>query len=225
MIREKIFKQSEVLKRGFHADLFHLECGGVGARVAVVFFGGSGVTREQYEARGRTVTDAFDAALGAIEFEHSVKFAFVTAPYDIPFGRFDVEQDQAARWLTHVSCELLPTLLAQLDPLPVYLAGYSGGAALALNGVHEIDTVIGAAFLGADALPHHLETPAHWARPVSLYYNEADTVFRANVAAIEHLDGAVRCFRGAPGGHALCDYVSNGLFRSLILGATTRHAV
>jgi pimeloyl-ACP methyl ester carboxylesterase len=210
-IGRKVDAESAILNRRFHVDVFRL---GAEPAFAVMLFGGSGVDRAQYEARAATVNPTFDGALREVAREVSFVLAYVTAPYDVPYNRFADDPEAAARWMRHVDEELLPIV----PELPLYLVGYSGGAALAMNGAHESPRCFGVAGLGADAVPATLSRGPGWRECAALYYNRDDRVFSKNRAAIAELEAAeiVRCHRTLPGGHTVDDYVKNGSLAGLV---------
>ncbi len=214
----KLVARSGLLGREFHADAF---LAGEAPRFLALMFGGSGVDEATYGARCATLVPAFDAALARLEREASFAFVYVTAPRDVPFARFDDEPEESARWNRHVCAELLPlveTWLGAARPLPRYLIGYSGGAALALSGHHLDAPCFGAGMLGADGLPERFLRGPGWPEPLTLYYNRDDAVFDTARPAVDALvaTGAAQHFRRLPGGHGLADYVANESFGELI---------
>lgn len=220
----KLADASTNLGRTFHADALLL---GASPTFLALMFGGSGVSEETYRERASTIVPVFDGALSRLEREVSFAFVFVTAPYDVPFSRFDVEPDEAARWNRHVCEELLPLVdgwLGPQAPLPRYLIGYSGGAALALSGHHLDPGCYGAGMIGADGLFDSIAIGAGWPEPLTLYYNLDDGVFDAVRTTVTRLEGrkSAQCLRRKPGGHELADYISNESFGGLIRRAATR---
>jgi len=215
----KIVAESQVLKRRYHADVFVV---GEAPVVMVVSFGGSGISREVYEARKAAVVGVFDRAFLGLVKEHSFGFAYVTAPYDVRFNSFGTDEEAASTWVRHVNEELLPAIQEaprhDLEALPLYLIGYSGGAALALHGVHHNERCIGAGGLGADGLPLDLDEGPSWREPLRLYYNTDDRVYGPNRETVQDLEeaGVANLFRKLPGGHGLEDYVRNESFGGLI---------
>jgi len=215
----KLVGKSELLGRAFHADAF---LSGDAPRFLALMFGGSGVDEVAYRTRFETLVPAFDAALARLEREASFAFVYVTAPWDVPFARFDEQAEESERWNGHVREELLPLVESWLGgarPLPRYLIGYSGGAALALSGHHLDAACFGAGMLGADGLKGRFIRGPGWPEPLTLYYNLDDGVFETARPAVEALvaTGAAQHFRRLHGGHGLADYVANesfgGLFR------------
>jgi len=216
--QRKIHAASSLLGRPFHADAFVV---GNSPQFWMLFFGGSGVSADAYRARRETLVPVFDDALASLARSFSFGFVFVTAPFDVPFLRFPDEPEAADRWCAHVRQELVPSVTAAFPSLrgvPRYVSGYSGGAALALAGHHLDSGVFGAGFLGADQVDRDLTIGPSWAEPVSLYYNQDDDVFHANVAAIRALEADARavCYRRLPGAHALADYLVNESFGGLV---------
>ena len=214
----KLTGTSASMGRAFHADAFLL---GAAPTFLALMFGGSGVSEEKYRERATTIVPIFDGALSRLERAVSFAFVFVTAPYDVPFSRFDAEPDEAASWNRHVYEELLPLVdgwLGPRAPLPRYLIGYSGGAAIALSGHHLDSGCYGAGMIGADGLVETFERGAYWPEPLTLYYNLDDGVFEAMRTTVARLvrRQCAECFRRLPGGHELADYVSNESFGGLI---------
>ena len=214
----KLVGRSGLLGREFHADAL---LAGEAPRFLALMFGGSGVDEAAYGARFTTLVPVFDAALARLERETSFGFVYVTAPWDVAFAHFDDEPEESERWNRHVREELLPLVDAWLGangPLPRYLIGYSGGAALALSG-HQLDAACyGAGMLGADGLPERFVRNPGWPEPLTLYYNLGDGVFDTARPSVEALAaaGAAEHFRRLPGGHGIADYVANESFGGLI---------
>ncbi len=123
---------SVLLHRMAHADIF--EVGAAAPTLLFILFGGSGVDEEEYERRSHTVIPIFGPVLerlshGAV----NTVMAYVSAPYDVPFNRFASDPSSAGTWNAHVLTELLKPW----SKLPYFVSGFSGGAALALNGLHK----------------------------------------------------------------------------------------
>lgn len=218
MFSSKLTGKSDRLGRDFHADAFLV---GIAPRFLGLMFGGSGVSEDDYRTRAGTLVPAFDVALARLERESSFAFVYVTAPWDVAFARFDEEPDEAESWNGHVREELLPlveTWLGAARPLPRYLIGYSGGAALALSGHHLDAPCFGAGMLGADGLPGRFLRGPGWPEPLTLYYNLDDAVFDTARPAVDAIvaTGAAQHYRRLPGGHGLADYVANESFGGLI---------
>lgn len=214
----KLVAGSTILERAFHVDAFVV---GAAPTFLGLLFGGSGVTRETYEARERSLVPVFDAALASLERTLSFGLVFVTAPHDVPFSRFADEPAEGERWDAHVRGELLPLVgerLPQLGGLPRYVMGYSGGAALALSGHHRDVACFGAGMLGADGLHGGLRRAPAWPEPLTLYYNLDDEVHGANREVVSALEAAgdAQAFQRLHGGHALGDYVANESFGGLV---------
>jgi len=214
----KLVGKSALLGRQFHVDAF---LAGEAPRFLALMFGGSGVDEAAYRTRFETLVPAFDAALARLELEASFAFVYATAPWDVPFARFGEETDETERWNRHVREELLPAVeawLGEARPLPRYLIGYSGGAALALSGHHLDAACFGAGMLGADGLPGSFIRGPAWPEPLTLYYNLGDGVFDIAWPTVEAIaaTGAAQHFRRLPGGHGLADYVANESFGGLI---------
>jgi len=215
---DKVVRQSAVLGRVWHADVARL---GETPSVLVLHFGGSGISRERYERRATTRNPVFDEALTALAKEgQQLVFAFVTAPFDLPYRFFHERPEPAARWRAHVEGELM----ALAPQLPVFLLGYSGGIELALRGPHGSERVVGVGGLGADVVSADLETaPALCEeRPLVLAMNTGDPVYQPHGGVLEELlaDELVQVRRGS-GGHAVTDYVANGAFAGMLRTATT----
>lgn len=214
---KKIMAWSAFLGRDFHADLFKVGAGP--AELLIMLFGGSGMTADEYRQRGKSIIPVFSPALHQLAADHSLVFVYVSAPYDVPFRFFSEDEDACRKWLAHAEDELIPACSKGLPPdMPLYFIGYSGGMALAVNGLHLLDRCKGVGGLGADGIPDDLEAGPSWLEPLRLYYNTGDRVFRANAELIRLLDEEmlVRCFRRLSGGHDLTDYVKNESFSGLI---------
>lgn len=195
---------STLLNRAAHADVFEI---GANPQFLVVLIGGSGVDEEEYDRRSHSVIPIFDPLLGGFA-NRSLQFVlvYVTAPYDVPFNRFATEHIAAANWNSHVTTELLEPW----SRLPYFVCGFSGGAALALNGLQNDPRCFGGAVLGADAVPPDFACPNHWREKLRLYCAPDDRVCHhpANRRVADTLvsrDQAVR-YQLRSGGHSLMDY-------------------
>ncbi|MGE3239505.1 MAG: hypothetical protein AB7G28_01235 [Pirellulales bacterium] len=196
--------ESRVLQRAAHADVFEV---GVKPRFLFVLCGGSGVDEEEYVERSKTVIPVFGRVLeGAARDGIRLVLMHVTAPYDVPFNRFSTEPSSAVTWNAHVLTELLEPW----PELPYFVAGFSGGTALALNGLHAERRCFGAAAMGADGLPRGFACPEHWNEKLRLYVTPQDTVCSepTNREVCELLTNRAQAevFRLRAGGHRLADY-------------------
>lgn len=193
--KSKVVEQSGVLGRPFHLDVFEHD---TAASFMVVMFGGSGVDQVEYERRAGSSPMVFEAPCAGFS---DLRFVFVTAPYDIPYARMREGDDDADRWVEHVDREIL----ARWPGIPVYLAGYSGGAALALNGVVGLGRVMGAGFLAADGLRADMDVGGLREPPLFLY-NDGDRVTARNLSTARRLGRVV--VHAGDGGHAFDDYAA-----------------
>jgi hypothetical protein len=211
---KKLKNNSKYLNRMFHMDVFSSNAKPKGV---VLWLGGSGMTKEKYNDRGKTVIPIFDKAWNRLGQELPLIFIFVTAPYDIRFAGFSKFIDDKNRWNQHVEKDILSNWL----DLPIYLIGNSGGIALALNGVHKISRVVGVGGLGADQIPADFQIPLgpnsepKWV--LNLYYNYNDNVYDNNKNMIDKLieRGLVVCDR-FEGEHETDHYIRNRSFDDLI---------
>jgi hypothetical protein len=154
---------SALLNRVAHADIFEV---GAAPRFLFVLFGGSGVDEEEYERRSHTVIPVLGPVLERLAAGGmNVVAVYVSAPYDVPFNRFASNPAAAEAWNAHVLTELLEPW----SKLPYFASGFSGGAALAFNGLQKDSRCFGGAALGADALPPGFVCPDHWAEKLRLY--------------------------------------------------------
>ncbi|HMB05560.1 MAG TPA: hypothetical protein VKP69_17720 [Isosphaeraceae bacterium] len=205
---------STLLGRMAHADIFEV---GTAPKFLFTLFGGSGVDEDEYELRSRSVIPIFGSVLRDLEdCGMDLVMAHVTAPYDVPFNRFSADPSSADTWNAHVSTELLlPWSL-----LPYFVSGFSGGAALALNGLQQAPRCFGGAALGADAIPPEFVCPDHWAGKLRLYAAPDDRVCNApeNRLIVEALErrGQVEVFRLRCGRHRLEDYATIDCLGGLI---------
>lgn len=198
---------STLLGRMAHADVFEI---GANPRFLFVLMGGSGVDEVEYCSRSQTVIPVFGKILDDVARENlSLVMVHVTAPYDVPFNRFADEPSAAARWNAHVLTELLQPW----SHLPFFVAGFSGGAALALNGLHSDARCFGGAGFGADALTRAFARPGHWKEKLRLYAAPQDRVCAdpINREIVETLVGraVVEEFQLRAGGHRLGDYAAH----------------
>lgn len=163
---------SALLGRAAHADVFEL---GGPPRFLFVLFGGSGVDEEEYASRSRSVVPFLAPALHSCETRGTPVVVHVCAPFDVPFARFAAHPREIDTWNAHVLTELL----APWPALPYFVSGFSGGAALALSGLHDHPRCFGGAALGADALPRRFVCPPHWKGKLQLYCAPDDAVCAA----------------------------------------------
>lgn len=206
--------QSTLLGRMAHADVFEL---GRAPGFLFVLFGGSGVDEEEYERRSKSVIPIFGEVLERLSRSGAnLVMVYVSAPFDVPFARFAKDPSSAEKWNAHVLTELLQPW----SNLPYFACGFSGGAALALNGLERIPRCFGAATLGGDGIPPGFVRPAHWSEKLRLYGAPGDRVFNhpANRQIAEDLEerGQAEQFELDSGGHQLTDYVTAECLGELI---------
>lgn len=224
----KLTHRSDVLGRPFHVDV--VEAGETPSCV-IVMFGGSGVSAADYEAYA-SVTHPALAPLSELGPDLAFVFAYVTAPYDVPYARFGATSGPAVddatldalyaemdRWNKHVTRELLPLLPAA----PLCLAAHSGGIALAWHGLEDREACVGLWALGADAVVPRWARGERWRGPAVLSYNRGDRVRAANQRALSSLSsrGVVRVVETgtAEHGHKLEDYARSGALAALVRAA------
>jgi hypothetical protein len=206
--------ESALLGRMAHADIFEV---GPTPKFLFILFGGSGVDEDEYELRSRSVIPFFGSVLIGLE-NRGMGFVMthVTAPYDVPFNRFSSDPGAADTWNAHVRGELL----APWSGLPRFVSGFSGGAALALNGLYRDPKCFGGAALGADAIPPEFACPDHWAGKLRLYSAPDDRVCNApeNRRIAEGLErrGHTDVIRLRAGRHSLADYATLDCLGDLI---------
>ena len=205
---------SVLLERMAHADVFEI---GTTPRFLFLLFGGSGVDQEEYERRSKTVIPIFGSVLEGLSNSNiNAVMVYVSAPYDVPFNRFPTDPSSAATWNAHVLTELLEPW----PQLPYFVSGFSGGAALALNGLEKDPRCFGGAALGADAIPPDFKCPNHWADKLRLYAAPHDRVCNhpANRRIAEALEGRGQAeeFELRSGGHSLPDYSTPDCLGELI---------
>lgn len=211
----KLSGVSEVLGRRFHVDVFVV---GEVPSVLGLFFGGSGVTKEEYARRSASVIPVFDEALPGLASLGAFGLVYVTAPYDVPFAHLPDDPVLEETWNRHVRGEIVPLVEREVPPLaglPRYVMGFSGGAVLALSGHHLDKPCVGAGMLGPDGLHAGIRRQDTW-EPIPLIYNVGDGVIEANRGAIATLGSTVEMFHRLPGRHSLADYARNDSFRGLV---------
>lgn len=195
---------SSLLGRAAHADVFELDSS---PSFLFALFGGSGIDDEEYERRSKTVIPVFDEVLQGLTGMNAV-MVHVTAPFDVPFNRFAENPSTAGLWKAHV----LDELLSPWSGLPYFVCGFSGGAALALNGLQKEPRCFGGAALGADAIPPDFVCPDHWEGKLRVYSAPNDQVCNhpANRRVIESLEGRgeLEEYHLRSGGHRLADYAT-----------------
>jgi predicted esterase len=199
--------ESALLRRSAHADVIEV---GKNPQFLFLLFGGSGIDDEEYQKRSQTVIPLFDRVLESRgKAGNCFIFMHVTAPYDIPYNRVATELDAAFLWSSHVREELIEPWTG----LPMFVSGFSGGAALALNGLHLDTNCLGGFAFGADAIPNKFELPKHWRNRLRLYAAPNDRVCNGNsnrriVERLANCDFAEEIVLSR-GGHSLADYATD----------------
>ncbi len=215
-IRMKSIKrviQSDLLGRMAHADAFEI---GTSPEFLLVLFGGSGVEEDEYERRSRTVIPVFGPLLNWLSNRSlSLFFLYVSAPYDLPFNQFP-SAPSTKTWNAHVTTELLEPW----SNLPYFVSSFSGGTALALNGLQSDRRCFGGGALGADALSPDFVCPAHWSQKLRLYVTPQDRVcqYPDNRSVVNTLidRGQAELVILESGGHAIADYSTEAGLGDLI---------
>jgi hypothetical protein len=196
---------SALLNRMSHADVFT-----VGKpKSMVIFVGGSGVDQKTYMDRQNTIIPVFTHLLQCLEAAHiDVLLAHITARYDVPIRGPRLSLEITRMWNEHVLCELLEPW----SDLPYIVSGFSGGAALALSGLHSEVRCFGAAVFGADEVSKSFRCPKHWNDKLRIYVTPDDRVcsLDKNVRTYEGLQcqGEAEVVRLSSGGHQLADYAN-----------------
>lgn len=210
---EKVWIDSVCLHRRAHVDVFSL---GKCPRFALLFFSGSGIDEEEYAIRGKTIAPAFNQALARLD-ERGAEMVFlhVTAPFDVPYARFAEFPEAIETWNRHI----LEELLKPWSALPLFVASFSGGAALAFHGVHAAAQCFGGAALGPDSLSRQFVRPHHWRTKLILVCCRDDRVclHSANHDAIKELIacGTADLLEYERGRHRIGDYVDAGAVADL----------
>ena len=183
---------------GLHLDV-HLLPNASG--LAVMFGGGTG--SDTYESR-RTTTHP---ALAGLMWDDLSSFVFVACPPDVAVARLEYDDDAGEAWIERVEDEVF-----SLASGPIRLLAHSGGAALALNGLHLNERVRGIEVFGGDQIPMDVGRPEV---VVVLHYNRSDRVFDRNQRRVQAMltSGTGMLADRPPGGHSMQDYVANGLGR------------
>jgi len=215
----KIIADSIILSRQFHCDGFIV---GKKPQFLSIFLGGSGMDQAEYESRLNSMPKLFDDSFISLESEGlSFSFVFITAPFDIPFGKFSEFPDEKFRWNKHLKTELLSIIEKKLElhnNLPIYFMAYSGGTTLILSGIQLINRCFGTGVLGGDGINTQMVSGSNWKEPITLYYNRQDPIFPYNKATIKKLyqDEDLIYYCNLHGSHSLKDYIKNESFSGLI---------
>jgi len=189
-------------ERMVHVDVFELsdEIDSI-----LLLFGGSGVDEQEYQHRSKSLIPVFGDLLQTLP-PAGLALLHVCSPYDVPLARFAEDSASATLWNQHVIQELLEPW----KTLPFWVSGFSGGAALALNGIHESSRCQGGAVFGADAVPASFLCPEHWQRPLISYCGPHDLVCNhlRNIDIMKKLEhrGQAESVFLTRGGHHLVDY-------------------
>lgn len=216
----KYLIQSQIFKRLAHADIF--EIGKVSdASKLFIFFGGSGIDESVYEERAETLMPLFDSSIAKLEQRNiNAVLVFVTSPYDVPFDQIVSDSELALQFEQHV----LGELCSQWQNHTFYLMAFSGGAALALNGLHRHPNCRGAALFGADQFPLQWKVPEAWRHPVQLFCAGDDRVCSApaTLSRFKQLEkaGQVEWIECASGGHSLKNYIDSFFLQAFYFAET-----
>lgn len=201
---EKHIFESSILGRTAHADV---SLGAQPLTHAFLLFGGSGIDEEEYLHRMETVNPIFHNLLDQHPTRNFI-FAYVCAPFDVPFRRFSENPELAEDWNKHV----LEELLKPWEALPFFVCGFSGGNALAFNGIQADPKCFGGACLGGDSLPRDFTMPQEWQEPLKIYSAINDDVANhpANREIADYLaeSGMAEQYLLRSGRHRLIDYVT-----------------
>ena len=210
----KWISESKILGRCFHADVFESKTEPKGL---VLWFGAPGKTKDGYDEREKGVVPIFREAWDRLGEDLPIIFVFVSGPYDIEIAKFSKFTADKDRWNQHVEKDIL----GNWPDLPVYLIGNSGGAALAFNGIHKSQRVVGAGGLGADQIPDDFQIPLgkngepKWV--LNLYYNYNDNVYDINNNMIKKLiEKELAVCDRFDGEHETDHYIRNRSFDGLI---------
>jgi hypothetical protein len=180
----------------------------------IIYYGGSGVDKNKYVERSKTIIPIFDKYFFQLKQELDFSFCYISSPPEINIIKLENNEDEIQRWFQHVETEIMPLL----PDLPFYFIGYSGGVALATCGIHLSKRCFGGGALGGDQFPKDLEIGVSWKEPLALYYNFSDQVYQKNETVINELqaDEIVHCYRTLPGTHNIQDYLINESFSGQI---------
>ena len=160
---------------------------------------------DEYFKRSQTLVPSFTNVLPRLA-NLDMALVHVTSPFDIPIPKLESDISERRKWTGHV----LNELLSHWQNLPFSVCGFSGGAALALNGIHESPMCIGGAILGPDAIPDCFNVPNHWSECLQIFCSRTDQVCNApsNKGLIQKLvhDEKAEAFFDLAGGHSLSNY-------------------
>lgn len=213
-IGEKIWFESRILDRKAHLDVFSSN---KRPRAIVLLFGGSGIDEEEYCRRGKTLIPVFDQLLSKSGILADLTFVHATAPFDIPYARFNDFPDAIEKWNSHVTQELL----RPWRELPFLVSSFSGGACLAFNGIQANHRCIGGAALGVDSLPDNFSCPRHWPEKLKIFSAPSDPVCNAisNRIVIDRMvnEGQAVDHLLPSGRHRLTDYATEHGLGKLLL--------
>lgn len=219
----KVYKKlipSQIFKRLAHADIF--EIGKVSdVPNLYIFFGGSGIEESVYQERAKTFMTLFDSSIARLEQRNiNAVLVFVTSPYDVSFDQIASDSELAQKFERHV----LQELCSQWQNYKFYLMAFSGGAALALNGLHRHPNCRGAALFGADQFPLQWMGPESWRHPVQLFCARDDRVCSApaTLSRFKQLEktGQVEWIECASGGHSLKNYIDSFFLQAFYFAET-----
>ena len=180
---------------------------------------GRGVDEEEYVLRSETTPPIFGSLLEE-QPDRRFLFAYISAPYDVSFRRFTEDPRLAASWNRHI----LEELFDEWSTLPFFVCGFSGGNALAFNGIHSDKRCFGGACLGADALPQNLSLPEQWLGPLKIYsaFNDDVANNAANRLTADILveAGVAEHYLLRSGRHRLQDYATKECLGRLFASAS-----
>ena len=204
--QEKVVFASKILGREVHLDVFEFGK----PETTFLLFGGSGIDEEEYRQRRESVIPLFggvgDSDLANIRVVHA------TAPFDVPFARFDEFPSEISKWNQHV----IEDIFERWSDGTFVLSSFSGTVSLVLNGLEREKNCVGAAVLAPDGLKPAFCSPEHWPDSLVVFTSPHDRVcsHQENRIVIETLVESEEAIEVevAARSHSLLEYIKQKPF-------------
>ena len=199
--QEKVVFESQRLGREVHLDVFEFGK----PETTLLLFGGSGIDDEEYQLRKESIIPLFDSV--EVHDLKNIRVVHATAPFDIPFARFDEFPNEISKWNRHVIGEIFE----RWKDGSYLVSSFSGSVSLILNGIERERRCLGAAVLAPDGLKPDFSSPKHWRDSLVVFTSPNDRVCShpENRMAIQTLveSGEAQEVEVAARSHTLFEYV------------------
>lgn len=163
---QKVIFDSQILRREVHLDVFEPD----DPTITLLLFGGTGIDEAEYTRRRSSVIPLFNSST-PIDL-NQLRLVYATAPFDVPFVRFDEFPDELSKWNRHVREEIL----GRWKTTPFLVGSFSGSAALVLNGIEQNERCVGGVVIAPDDIKSDFVSPKHWPDKLAVFTSPNDRV-------------------------------------------------